>query len=71
MYGAQLIEALRRTLRFGQPGAAVLTQAVSNIEFFGVGGDKMRAAGCDIVVDAKDLSVVGITEILSHLPKIW
>src|SRR3954471_4235384 len=71
MYGAQLIEALRRTLRFGQPGAAVLTQSVSNIQFFGVGGDKMRAAGCDIVVDAKDLSVVGITEILSHLPKIW
>ena len=30
----------------------------------------MRAAGCDTVVDAKDLSVVGITEILSHLPKI-
>ena len=31
----------------------------------------MRAAGCDIVVDTRDLSVVGITEILSHLPKIW
>ncbi len=31
----------------------------------------MRAAGCDTIVDAKDLSVVGITEILSHLPKIW
>ena len=31
----------------------------------------MRAAGCNIVVDAKDLSVVGITEILSHLPKIY
>ncbi len=30
----------------------------------------MRAAGCDIIVDAKDLAVVGITEILSHLPKI-
>jgi lipid-A-disaccharide synthase len=57
MYGAQLMEALRR----GDPA----------IEFFGVGGDKMRAIGCDIVVDAKDLSVVGITEILSHLPKIW
>jgi lipid-A-disaccharide synthase len=57
MYGAQLMEALRRN----DPG----------IEFFGVGGDKMRAAGCDIVVDAQDLSVVGITEILSHLPKIW
>jgi len=30
----------------------------------------MRAAGCEIVVDAKELAVVGITEILSRLPKI-
>jgi lipid-A-disaccharide synthase len=57
MYGAGLIEALRRI----DP----------SLEFFGVGGEKMRAAGCETVVDAKDLSVVGITEILSHLPKIW
>jgi lipid-A-disaccharide synthase len=57
MYGAQLIAALRRL----DP----------NLEFFGVGGDRMRAAGCDTVFDSKDLSVVGITEILSHLPKIW
>jgi len=57
MYGAQLIEALHRR--------------DSQIEFFGVGGNRMRTAGCDTVVDAKDLSVVGITEILSHLPKIY
>jgi len=57
MYGAQLISALR--------------QLDPSLEFFGVGGDQMRAAGCEIVVDAKNLSVVGITEILSHLPKIW
>ena len=57
MYGAQLIEALRRR----DP----------SLEFFGVGSDRMRAAGCDTVVDSKDLAVVGITEILSHLPKIW
>ncbi len=31
----------------------------------------MRAAGCDIVVDAKELSVVGITEIVSRLPRIY
>ena len=31
----------------------------------------MRAAGCDTIIDAEDLSVVGITEILAHLPKIW
>ena len=77
MYGAQLIEALHRSAQgetaelrsAGQPGAAVPTQP--SLEFFGVGGDRMRAAGCDTVVDAKDLSVVGITEILSHLPKIY
>jgi lipid-A-disaccharide synthase len=58
MYGAQLIEALRP--EFNQP-----------LEFFGVGGEKMRAAGCETLVDAKDLAVVGITEILGQLPKIW
>ena len=76
MYGAQLIEALQRAAErgvaelrsAGQPGAAVPTQ--TPLEFFGVGGERMRAAGCDTVVDAKDLSVVGITEIFSHLPKI-
>ena len=74
MYGAQLIEALRAELRSaGQPGAAVPTQALAtqdDASFFGVGGERMRAAGCETVVDAKDLAVVGITEILSHLPKI-
>jgi lipid-A-disaccharide synthase len=30
----------------------------------------MRAAGCDTVVDTRDLAVVGITEILSRLPLI-
>jgi lipid-A-disaccharide synthase len=71
-YGAQLIEALRRLAELGsagQPGATVPTQALQ-IEFFGAGGERMRAAGCEIVVDAKDLAVVGITEIVSHLPKI-
>src|SRR5438067_3037737 len=94
MYGAQLIEALRRSVgrtistidgeskspssrtERGKDGAPSLAApsvdlSSSSIEFFGVGGDKMRAAGCDVVVDAKDLAVVGITEILSHLPKIW
>jgi len=56
MYGAQLIEALRRR--------------DSSLTFFGAGGERMRAAGSSIVVDAKELAVVGITEILSRLPKI-
>src|SRR5215469_6792813 len=72
MYGAQLIEALRRayepvgTAASGCPAVPIK----SELEFFGVGGERMRAAGSDTVIDAKDLAVVGITEILSHLPKI-
>jgi lipid-A-disaccharide synthase len=73
MYGAQLMEALRRRaaeLRSaGRTNASAPTQVLP-LEFFGAGGERMRAAGCEIVVDAKDLAVVGITEILSHLPKI-
>ncbi|HKH99978.1 MAG TPA: lipid-A-disaccharide synthase [Candidatus Sulfotelmatobacter sp.] len=72
MYGAELIEALRKAADFaGRPGRAERPSPHEhNLDFFGVGGDRMRAAGCDTVVDAKDLAVVGITEILSHLPKI-
>jgi lipid-A-disaccharide synthase len=82
MYGAQLIEALRRaagpaaarsarwTAEAAVPTCASQPMQTS-LEFFGVGGERMRAAGCDTVVDAKDLSVVGITEILSHLPRIY
>jgi lipid-A-disaccharide synthase len=57
MYGAQLIDALRGR----EP----------SLDFFGVGGERMRSAGCDTVVDTRDLAVVGITEILSHLPRIY
>src|SRR5258707_12607537 len=57
MYGAELIRALRRH----DP----------TLEFFGVGGERMREASCDTVVDARDLAVVGITEILGHLPRIY
>ena len=75
MYGAQLIEALHRaasagTAHVGTAAPGCPADSKSQLEFFGVGGDRMRAAGCDTVVDAKDLAVVGITEILSHLPKI-
>ena len=31
----------------------------------------MRAAGCETIIDAKEIAVVGITEILRHLPHIY
>lgn len=55
MYAAQLAIALRSR---------------ADVEIFGMGGPQMRAAGVDIVTDYSEVSVVGITEILSHLPSL-
>jgi lipid-A-disaccharide synthase len=61
VYGAQLIEAMR--------GLAV-TQSHS-LEFFGVGGERMTDAGCELVVNASELAVVGLAEVVEHLPRIF
>jgi len=49
---------------------ATALQQRANLEIFGMGGPQMRAAGVDIVTDYSEVSVVGITEILSHLPSL-
>jgi lipid-A-disaccharide synthase len=54
--GAALIEALRR--RF--PGA----------QFAGVAGPKMKAAGCVAWHDIDELAVMGLTEVITHLPRL-
>jgi lipid-A-disaccharide synthase len=56
-YGAQLIESLR--------------QFSSDAAFFGMGGEKMRAAGCELLIDARDVAVVGLAEVVTHLPGIY
>ena len=60
-YGALLIEALKRQL-----AAAGQTAA-----FFGMGGERMAAAGLQRVVRSEDMAVMGITEVLRHLPRIY
>src|SRR5258707_267946 len=55
MYAAQLATALKARM---------------NCEIFGMGGDQMRAAGVDVVTDYSEVSVLGITEILAHLPQL-
>src|SRR5258708_16738980 len=55
MYAAQLAKALK---------------ARTNCEIFGMGGEQMRAAGVDVVTDYSQVSVLGITEILGHLPQL-
>jgi lipid-A-disaccharide synthase len=42
-----------------------------DLELFGAGGERMKAAGFDTTVNAKDISVVGIAEVITHLPKIY
>ncbi|WP_321372071.1 lipid-A-disaccharide synthase [uncultured Desulfuromusa sp.] len=42
-----------------------------HLQFFGVGGDKMRAAGCRILFPSDELSVMGVVEVVSQLPRIY
>jgi len=55
MYAARLATALRKRV---------------DVSLFGMGGPQMRAAGVDVITDYSEVSVVGITEILSHLPSL-
>jgi len=60
-YGALLIAALKRQLAASGKSA----------QFFGMGGDRMVAAGLDRVVRSEDMAVMGITEVIRHLPRIY
>ena len=56
LYAALLLEELRRLW----PGA----------RFFGCTGPRMRRAGVETLVDAASLAVVGLVEVVSHVPRI-
>jgi lipid-A-disaccharide synthase len=49
--------------------AAALRQRV-DVQLFGMGGPQMRAAGVEIITDYSEVAVVGITEIVKHLPSL-
>jgi lipid-A-disaccharide synthase len=57
LYASLLVEELRRLW----PAA----------EFFGCTGPRMRAAGVRTVVDAARLAVVGLAEVVFHIPRIY
>lgn len=38
--------------------------------FFGVTGPRMREAGCESIADIDDLSIIGLFEVLRHLPRL-
>jgi lipid-A-disaccharide synthase len=47
-----------------------LHQRYPDAEFAGIGGDAMRSAGLDAWFDASELAVMGLSEVLSHLPRL-
>src|SRR5215813_7167942 len=55
MYAARLAKELKK---------------YTDVEIFGMGGAQMRSAGVDVITDYSEVSVLGITEILSHLPEL-
>lgn len=55
MYAARLASALQKRL---------------DVSLFGMGGPQMRAAGVEVITDYHEVSVVGITEIIRHLPSL-
>jgi len=57
LYAALVVEELRRL----EP----------NAEFFGCTGPRLRAAGVRTVVDAASLAVVGLFEVVHHIPRIY
>lgn len=60
-YGALLMEELRS--RFGARGISP--------RFIGMGGSRMEALGLECIVRSEDVAVMGITEIVRHLPQIY
>ncbi len=56
LHGSEVVAELRRR----NPG----------LDIYGIGGDRMKAAGMDLVVNLNDLSFMGFVEVVKHLPLI-
>ena len=56
-HGAKLIAALRQL------------DPHREFEFFGAGGDKMRAEGVETIVDSRDVAIMGALEVARALPR--
>lgn len=57
LHGANLVKALR--------------SKNPRLQFYGMGGAELAAAGVEILYDAAKVSVVGVFEVFSHLKDIW
>jgi lipid-A-disaccharide synthase len=53
LYGAELVRHLR--------------EQVPGLDAFGLGGDRLQAEGASLLAHVRDLAVVGLLEVVSHL----
>jgi lipid-A-disaccharide synthase len=54
-------------------GSALVRETLAidpTLTFFGMGGPLMRRAGVDTLVDAREMAVVGLVEVIAHFPTI-
>jgi lipid-A-disaccharide synthase len=56
LHGAKLVKAMQKRNK--------------GLFFCGIGGQALRKTGVDILIDAREISVVGITEVFSKIPNI-
>lgn len=57
MYGARLVEEAHRL--------------DSSVRFFGIGGQAMRTAGVETLVDSREMAVMGFVEVVAHFGVIY
>ncbi|MDF2691356.1 MAG: lipid-A-disaccharide synthase [Gammaproteobacteria bacterium] len=50
--------------------AKALKQQQPGLELVGIGGQKMKEAGVDIIFDAAEIAVVGLVEVIKHYPAL-
>jgi lipid-A-disaccharide synthase len=57
--------------RYAAMLVAELRRLWPDARFYGCAGPQMRAAGVEPVIEAESLAVVGLVEVVAHLPRIW
>jgi lipid-A-disaccharide synthase len=50
---------------------AALKARRADLRFFGMGGQKLKAQGVDLVHGAHEINVMGIAEVVPKIPRIW
>ncbi|MEZ5564385.1 MAG: lipid-A-disaccharide synthase [Gammaproteobacteria bacterium] len=56
--------------RLGAGLICALRERMPSLSFVGIGGAGMQAAGCDVWLSSDELAVMGLAEVLSHLPRL-